>query len=131
MPESTRPTLAQAQGAPSSRMLATGSVRGSRVVSNEEMCTMIDSTPEWIQQRTGITERRWATPEETPRSMAVEAARKALAKAGLEAADVDAVVIATVSPPPPPPPPGPPPPPPEPGYCDVGEVVEACVAAAS
>lgn len=97
MPDTPRPTLTQAQGAPSSRMLATGSVRGSRVVSNEEMCTMIDSTPEWIQQRTGITERRWATAEETPRSMAVEAARKALAKAGLEPSQVDAIVIATVS----------------------------------
>lgn len=97
MPESTRPALALSQGAPSSRMLATGSARGSRVVTNEEMCTMIDSTPEWIQQRTGIVERRWATAEETPRSMAVDAARKALDKAGLQASQIDAIVISTVS----------------------------------
>ncbi len=97
MSQSTRPELSQSQGAPSSRILASGHVRGSRVVSNEEMCTMIDSTPEWIEQRTGITERRWARAEETPRSMAVEAARKALAKIGMTPAEVDAVVCATVS----------------------------------
>lgn len=93
----TRPQIVQAQGSPSSRILATGHVRGSRVVSNEEMCTMIDSTPEWIEQRTGIKERRWATSEETPRSMAVEAGRKALTKLGLSGSDIDVVICATVS----------------------------------
>ena len=97
MSQSTRPELSLVEGAHSSRILATGHVRGSRVVTNEEMCTMIDSTPEWIEQRTGIKERRWATAEQTPRSMAVEAARKALAKIGMDPAEIGAVVCATVS----------------------------------
>ena len=71
-------TLATSTGARYARILGTGSYRGSRVVTNEEMCTMIDSTPEWIEQRTGIQERRWATDEETPLFMAVAAARKAM-----------------------------------------------------
>lgn len=97
MTSSTRPAISQEQGAASSTILATGHVRGSRVVSNQEMCTMIDSTPEWIEQRTGITSRRWATAEETPRSMAAEAGRRALAKLDLTDDQVDAVICATVS----------------------------------
>ena len=61
-----------------SKFLSTGSARGSRVVTNKEMCTLIDSTPEWIEQRTGITERRWATNSETVASMGTTAARTCL-----------------------------------------------------
>ena len=43
------PTLSASTGASHARILGTGSVRGDRVVTNEEMCTMIDSTPEWIE----------------------------------------------------------------------------------
>ncbi|MGC3005409.1 3-oxoacyl-ACP synthase, partial [Streptomyces sp. G35A] len=68
-----------------SKFLSTGSARGSRVVTNKEMCTLIDSTPEWIKQRTGITERRWATNSETVASMGTTAARTALERSGLEA----------------------------------------------
>ncbi|MDO5067028.1 MAG: beta-ketoacyl-ACP synthase III [Propionibacteriaceae bacterium] len=84
-------------GAPYARILAVGGYRGSRVVDNAEMCTMIDSTPEWIEQRTGITERRWATEEETPLFMAVRAASKAIERAGLEPGQIDAVICSTVS----------------------------------
>lgn len=84
-------------GAPHARILAVGGHRGSRVVDNDEMCTMIDSTPEWIEQRTGITERRWATEEETPLFMAVQAARKAIERSGLEPGRIDAVICSTVS----------------------------------
>ena len=80
-----------------SQFLSTGSVRGSRVVTNEEMCTMIDSTPEWIEQRTGITERRWGTESETVLSMGTEAARTALERSGLETSQIDAIIVATVS----------------------------------
>lgn len=93
----SHPTLTASVGAPYARMLGTGSVRGDRVVTNEEMCTIIDSTPEWIEQRTGITERRWATPEQTVEAMAAQAGRQAIEDAGLEPARVDAVIIATVS----------------------------------
>ena len=71
-------------GPPYSRIMAIGGYRPSRVVTNEEMCTMIDSTPEWIEQRTGITERRWVGAGENALTMAEEAATKALARAGLQ-----------------------------------------------
>ena len=80
-----------------STFLSTGSVRGSRVVTNEEMCTMIASTPEWIEQRTGITERRWGTESETVLSMGAGAARTALERSGLETSQIDAIIVATVS----------------------------------
>ena len=80
-----------------SKFLSTGSARGSRVVTNKEMCTLIDSTPEWIEQRTGITERRWATNSETVASMGTTAARTALERSGLEASQIDAIIVATVS----------------------------------
>jgi len=74
-----------------------GAYRPSRVVPNSELVAAIDSTDEWIQQRSGIRERRFAGPEETVQRMAVEAAREALAQAGLDAPRIDAVVVATVS----------------------------------
>jgi len=79
------------------RLLSVGGYRGSRVVDNDEMCTMIDSTPEWIEQRTGIYTRRWATDEETPLFMAVQAARKALDRAGLSPSQIGTVICSTVS----------------------------------
>ncbi len=79
------------------RILSVGSERGNRVVTNEEMCTMIDSTPEWIEQRTGITERRWIDETQTPLSMAVGASRTALERAGITPEQVSAIVVATVS----------------------------------
>ena len=90
-------TITPSQGAQYARIMSVGGARGSRVVDNEEMCTMIDSTDEWITQRTGIKERRWATEDETATSLSVAAARKAIERAGLELADIDAVVVSTVS----------------------------------
>jgi 3-oxoacyl-[acyl-carrier-protein] synthase III len=84
-------------GAPHARILAVGGYRASRVVTNEEICRYIDSSDEWIRTRTGIEERRWATAEETVDVMAVGAAGKALAAAGIEAAQIGCVVVATVS----------------------------------
>ena len=87
----------QIQGSPYSRLLSVAGVRGSRVVTNEEMTTIIDSTDEWIQQRTGIKERRWVGEGESVLSLAVDAGREALEKAGIEASELDAVIVATVS----------------------------------
>ncbi|MHA7860622.1 beta-ketoacyl-ACP synthase III [Tessaracoccus sp. Y36] len=89
--------LKTATGAQYARILAVGGARGSRVVTNEEMCTMIDSTPEWIQQRTGMTERRWAADGEDAETLGVEAAAKAIERAGLQPADIDAIIVSTVS----------------------------------
>lgn len=79
------------------RILSVGGARGSRVVTNEEMCTMIDSTPEWIQQRTGITERRWVGEGEDALTLGTEAAGKAITRAGLAPSDIDAIIVSTVS----------------------------------
>ena len=88
-----RPTV----GAPGARILGIGAYEPSRVVDNAEMCTLIDSSDEWIRQRTGIAERRWATREETLTVMSARAARQALDHAGLTPADLDAVVVSTVT----------------------------------
>lgn len=84
-------------GAKYTRLMGVGGFRGSRVVDNAEMCTYIDSSDQWIQQRTGIVERRWATEKETPAYMCVQAATKAIERAGLTPKDIDAVIVSTVS----------------------------------
>lgn len=90
-------TITPSTGAKHTRLMSVGAARGSRVVTNEEMCTMIDSTPEWIQQRTGITERRWVADGESALSLATEAAGKAIERSGLQPSDIDAIIISTVS----------------------------------
>ena len=79
------------------RILGVGAHRPPRVIDNEEVCTWIDSSDEWIQQRTGIKTRRWAAPDVSVIDMSEDAAAKALAAAGLTGSDIDAVVLATVS----------------------------------
>lgn len=91
------PTISIATGPAYSRVMSVAGVRGNRVVDNAEMCTMIDSSDEWIRQRTGIAERRWATEDQTPLSMSLGAGAKAIERAGLTPADIDAVIISTVS----------------------------------
>ncbi len=90
-------TLTPSVGHRYARILSVGGYRGSRVVDNDEMCTIIESTPEWIEQRTGIQSRRWATDEETPEFMAIQAAKKALDRAGLEPSQIDGIICSTVS----------------------------------
>jgi len=84
-------------GAQYARLMSVGGARGSRVVDNAEICTMIDSTDEWIRQRTGIVERRWADENETPLTLAVEASRKAIERAGITPDQVGAVICSTIS----------------------------------
>jgi len=89
--------LTPSVGSPHSKMLGLGIYRPARVVPNAELTEAIDSTDEWIQQRSGITERRFAGPDESIQMMSVAASRQALERAGLEAAQVDCVIVATVS----------------------------------
>jgi 3-oxoacyl-[acyl-carrier-protein] synthase-3 len=89
--------ISGATGAPHATILGIGAYRPSRVIPNAEVIEAIDSSDEWIQQRSGIKQRRWATPEETVQMMSVAASRQALERAGIEAAQVDCVVVATVS----------------------------------
>ena len=69
-----------------------------RVLTNDELSTIVDTSDEWIVTRTGIRERRIAAPEEALTDIALPAARTALAQAGVEARDVDFLVCATVTP---------------------------------
>ena len=84
-------------GVEHARLMGIGAHRPSRVVTNEEVCAHIDSSDEWIRQRTGIAERRWAAPEVSVVDMGLDAARQAVAAAGLEPSDVDTVIVATVT----------------------------------
>lgn len=89
--------LRSTTGAPHARILGLGAYRPTRVVPNSEIVDRIDSSDEWIQQRSGIKERRWAGPEETVESMSLAAAREAVERSGIDARQIDAVVVATVS----------------------------------
>ncbi|HEY6934973.1 MAG TPA: beta-ketoacyl-ACP synthase III [Marmoricola sp.] len=96
-PVHERGQLAREESLRHSAVLGLGHYRASRVVPNSEIVEAIDSSDEWIQQRSGIIERRWATPEETVQMMSVAAAREALEDAGIDARQVDGVIVATVS----------------------------------
>ena len=89
--------LKSSTGAEYARIMSVGGARGSRVVTNDELCTMIDSTDEWITQRTGIKERRWVADGEDAETLGLEASRKAIERAGLQPSDVDAIIVATIS----------------------------------
>ncbi len=83
-----------------SRILAVGGFVPSRVVTNQDLKDKmgIDTSHEWIVERSGIEERRWVEPGETNAGMAAKATREALANAGMEASQIDMIVYATLSP---------------------------------
>ncbi len=86
-----------AEGHGHASILGVGGYRPARIVTNAEICEQIDSTDEWIRERSGIAERRHAAPGETVVDMAVAAAEKALAASGITADRLDAVVVGTVT----------------------------------
>src|SRR5277367_2431421 len=69
-----------------------------RVVTNDELARSLETTDAWIVERTGIRQRHIAGPKETAAFMGTEAARAALADAGTEPAEVDAIILATSTP---------------------------------
>lgn len=75
-----------------------GSYVPERVLTNADLAEMVDTNDEWITTRTGIKQRRMAAEGEFTSTMAVAAARKALAQAELEPADLDLIVVATITP---------------------------------
>jgi 3-oxoacyl-[acyl-carrier-protein] synthase III len=75
-----------------------GSYVPERVLTNDELAKIVDTSDEWITERTGIKERRIADPSQAASDLALPAARQALEAAGLDAADVDLVIVATVTP---------------------------------
>lgn len=76
----------------------TGSALPTRRVSNEELAKEVDTSDEWIVERTGIRFRHIAGPEETTATLAADAAKAAIAAAGLSAQDIDLIVLATATP---------------------------------
>ncbi|GAB4480923.1 MAG: ketoacyl-ACP synthase III [Anaerolineae bacterium] len=69
-----------------------------RVLTNQELEGMVDTSDEWIRERTGIQERRIASERDTPVTMGTRAARRALAHAGIRPPDLDLIIVATSSP---------------------------------
>lgn len=80
-----------------SQILGVGDYRPSRVIPNSEIVDLIDSSDEWIRERSGIESRRYASAYESVVDMSVAAAQKALAAAGITAAQLSAVIVATVT----------------------------------
>jgi 3-oxoacyl-[acyl-carrier-protein] synthase-3 len=78
--------------------LGCGSALPTRVVSNDDLAREVDTSDEWIRERTGITQRYLAGEGETTSTLATEAARKALVDAGLTIDDIDLIVLATCTP---------------------------------
>lgn len=79
-------------------IIGTGSALPPRRVSNAELAQEVDTSDEWIVERTGIRFRHIAGPDETTGTLAAEAAKAALANAGTAAADIDLIVLATATP---------------------------------
>ena len=79
-------------------IVGTGSALPRRCVTNAELAERVDTSDEWIVERTGIRMRHIAEPDETTASLGAAAARAALSAAGLEPSDIDMIVLATATP---------------------------------
>ena len=80
-----------------SQILSVGGYQPARVVPNSEIVDRIDSSDEWIRQRTGIETRRYAAPDESVIDMAEAACRQALSRAGISMEKIDTVILATIT----------------------------------
>lgn len=79
-------------------ILGTGSYVPERVLSNADLEKMVDTSDQWIRERTGISERRLAKPEEATSHLSVHASRQALEAAGVDAEEVDLIIMTTITP---------------------------------
>ena len=79
-------------------VLGTGSVLPQKVITNFDLEKMVETSDQWITERTGIKERRQAGVHETTSSLSVQASRKALEMAGISAKDLDLIICSTISP---------------------------------
>ncbi len=89
-------TLKQSHGVEFTRIYSYGAARGDLVVPNSELVEAIDSSDEWIQQRTGIITRTRASKGILALDLATDAAREAIAKSGIPADQIDLVIVATI-----------------------------------
>ncbi|MCC9053961.1 MULTISPECIES: beta-ketoacyl-ACP synthase III [Microbacterium] len=92
-----RPALHQPTGPAHTRIYAYGAARGENAVPNDDLVGPIDSSDEWIRQRTGIITRTRANAETTAIELSTDAAAEAIARSGVDPADIDAVIVATIS----------------------------------
>ena len=86
-----------ATGAPGARLLGLGDYRPSRVMTNHELEALVETSDQWIRDRTGIATRRIAADDETVVDMGTAAAAKAVAAAGIDPTEIDLVLVATCS----------------------------------
>jgi len=80
-----------------SRIISTGSYLPEKILTNYDLEKMVDTSDEWIIERTGIKERRIADEGQTASDLAYDASKTALKKAGLKAEDIDLIIVATVT----------------------------------
>jgi 3-oxoacyl-[acyl-carrier-protein] synthase-3 len=92
-----KPTLQQAHGPEFTRILSVGAARGDLVVPNDDLVAAIDSSDEWIQQRTGIITRTRASQDVLAVDLATDAAKEAIERSGIAPELIDAVIVATIS----------------------------------
>jgi 3-oxoacyl-[acyl-carrier-protein] synthase-3 len=81
-----------------SRIVGTGAYLPAKIVTNQDLERMVDTSDEWIYARTGIRQRHIAADDEQTSDLALAASRSALATAGIDAADLDLIVVATTTP---------------------------------
>jgi 3-oxoacyl-[acyl-carrier-protein] synthase-3 len=80
------------------KITGTGMYVPERVVTNKDLEELMDTSDEWIRQRSGIEERHWVSEGQGPPDLAEQAVRRALGDAGLEADELDCIILATLSP---------------------------------
>jgi len=93
----TQPTLHQSVGTPFTRIISVGAARGDLTVPNDDIVGPIESSDEWIRQRTGVITRKRASASISAADLATDAAKEAISKAGIKPTEIGAVIIATIS----------------------------------
>jgi len=79
------------------RIIGTGSYLPKRIMTNQELEEMVETSDEWIRSRTGIEQRRIAAEDEATSDLSIEAAKRALEDAGIEASQLDLIIVATIT----------------------------------
>ncbi len=90
-------TISQPTGPAHTRIYSYGAARGENSVPNDDLVGPIDSSDEWIRQRTGIITRTRAVADTTAIDLAADAAAEAIERSGVDPAEIDAVIVATIS----------------------------------
>lgn len=93
----TQPALRQSVGSPFTRIYAVGAARGDLTVTNDDIAGPIDSSDEWIRQRTGVITRKRASAAISAADLATSAASEAITSAGIDPSRIGAVIVATIS----------------------------------